>query len=506
MSSPPNTIFEQLPPTQAINDIQVRTFCEAVKTQLDTFTGNSGVNSDNKVVTVSDLPRLTVGAFNAALLQQATPAPLVKGTIGLPKSSGATVPSITDLVNNLANFILTTPLFQRLGQNLQVLTIPDGIFAKLNSIEVVNTSRYNSLVTTISAQATLITTLGVQVGAAQAAIVSEQTVRATKDYALAQVINTLWATIGTSTSIIQDGTLAAATPVAATAVKWNQVTASVNDPNTGLPYAASIYSLTSTYINSANSTMNATYIVQAQLSSGGQTVVGGFGLMATAGAGSPPGGVFDFGVRADKFFIAGTSSTPDLPTQLSLPAVPFIVVTSPQTVGGISYSPGVYMKTAFIVDASIGTAKIQDASITNAKLGAASVDTLTLAGNSVTVPSSVSNNSGLTLNTSYQSVATIVVDFGSIAPSMVYVNGMCNVLATSSSGSTTIQAYVAQDGGSLGSFGYSFTSGFSGTAIAIGATICGAGVHQYDLMVSASSGGSTYTAGQANLTVLGAKR
>jgi hypothetical protein len=89
-------------------------------------------------------------------------------------------------------------------------------------------------------------------------------------------------------------------------------------------------------------------------------VVGGFGLAASTGAGSSQPPTIDFGIRADKFWIAATTSTPSLATQLGAgyDSVPFIVVTSVQTIGGITYSPGVYMKSAFIVDASIDNAKI----------------------------------------------------------------------------------------------------------------------------------------------------
>lgn len=46
----------------------------------------------------------------------------------------------------------------------------------------------------------------------------------------------------------------------------------------------------------------------------------------------------------------------------------------------------VYMSSAMIQNASIGTAKIADAAITAAKIGVAEVDTLRIKGNAVTVP------------------------------------------------------------------------------------------------------------------------
>ena len=47
---------------------------------------------------------------------------------------------------------------------------------------------------------------------------------------------------------------------------------------------------------------------------------------------------------------------------------PFMVLTSPQTIGGVTYSAGTWIDVALIANATIGTAHIKDASITNAKI------------------------------------------------------------------------------------------------------------------------------------------
>lgn len=205
---------------------------------------------------------------------------------------------------------------------------------------------------------------------AYAAIGEERTVRTNKDNALAGAINQVWAQIGGSTAVIQDGQLASVTPSGASATKWTQVVASVTDPNTGLVNSTSIKQDLNVYANSANNTFNAIYSVRAQISTGGQTIVGGFGLSATSGAGSAGGPTIDFGVRADKFFIAATSATPDGTTQENQGnSIPFMVLTSNQFVNGVFYGAGVYIKQATIGTATIGTAKIADAAITNAKIG-----------------------------------------------------------------------------------------------------------------------------------------
>lgn len=66
-----------------------------------------------------------------------------------------------------------------------------------------------------------------------------------------------------------------------------------------------------------------------------------------------------FGINADYFYV-GTSN--------SNKKKPFMVLTSPQDIGGVTYPAGTWMDVALIANATIGTAHIADASITNAKI------------------------------------------------------------------------------------------------------------------------------------------
>lgn len=143
--------------------------------------------------------------------------------------------------------------------------------------------------------------------------------------------------------------------------------------------------------------------------------VAGFGLATTANNSTP---FSSFIVRADDFAI-GSPSGPGIS-----PQVPFVVYTTPQTIGGQTVAPGVYMTRAFIANgiidsaaialaaitqaniaaAAIGSAQIQNAAVQNAHIGYAAVDTLRLAGQCVTVQASYSIRSGdPTTNVTYVS-------------------------------------------------------------------------------------------------------
>lgn len=84
--------------------------------------------------------------------------------------------------------------------------------------------------------------------------------------------------------------------------------------------------------------------------------VSGFGLASTVVNGTPTSA---FIVRADRFAIVGANDATDPLGTLNPTNVPFVVLTTPTVIGGITYPAGVWMKSAFIADATITNAKIQ---------------------------------------------------------------------------------------------------------------------------------------------------
>lgn len=91
--------------------------------------------------------------------------------------------------------------------------------------------------------------------------------------------------------------------------------------------------------------------------------VSGFGLASTTTTSGPTSA---FIVRADRFAITGPNDSTDPLGTLTPTNVPFVVLTTPTVIGGITYPAGVWIKTAFIADATISSAKI--ASLTADKI------------------------------------------------------------------------------------------------------------------------------------------
>lgn len=366
-----HTQVTTLPPTIGIKDPEVRAFLDAMVNAWDLRSGVTNGDDKERFVTLGEINKLASKAIVGAFARG----------VGV---SGGGVPNpgdddISGAIDGIIDSIRRSILYQLLGTTITPIDLSnlrsriDAAIVEVGA-QIIQESEIRS-----SADEAFVSQLSIIVGRvvdAEAAIANEQTVRVSKDNAMASAINTIWAAIGGSQAVIQDGQLAAVSPSAVQASRWTQVVASVTDPNTGQINSTSIKQDLNSYASKVDGKFNSIYSVRAQVDVGGRTVVGGFGLSATAGAGSAEGPTIDFGVRADRFWIAATAGSGDVASQMN-PAkneMPFIVVTSTQTYNGITYQPGVYMKSAFIVDASITNAKIGNLIYSNNFNGAISSD------------------------------------------------------------------------------------------------------------------------------------
>jgi hypothetical protein len=111
----------------------------------------------------------------------------------------------------------------------------------------------------------------------------------------------------------------------------------------------------------ADGHLGALYSVRVQLTHGGRTVMGGFGISGTSVGGAGP--TIDFGVVANKFWIgapAGSTGIADV--------LPFVVQTTDTVVNGVTIPRGVYMDAAFINNLTAMVARLGNAWIDNAMI------------------------------------------------------------------------------------------------------------------------------------------
>jgi hypothetical protein len=144
----------------------------------------------------------------------------------------------------------------------------------------------------------------------------------------------------------------------------NLPSTSYTDETTGNAVAASVQQEAT-----ARATVDGQLLAQWTVKTDLNGYVSGFGLASTLNTATPSS---TFAVRADAFYIANPTG-PGVP-----PSMPFIVRTTPVTIGGEVVPIGVYMSQAFIQNGTITNAKIANATIENAKiinLSAAKIDT-----------------------------------------------------------------------------------------------------------------------------------
>lgn len=240
----------------------------------------------------------------------------------------------------------------------------NNVRLRLGSVEAGLIDERNLRITANNAIYDSINAVKLRVDGAEGGIAAETNVRVSRDNAIASAINTMWAKIGGNEAVIKDASLAAATINSAEATRWNQVQSAVTDPATGKVYAASIVQDTKTFINLVQNKFQTLYGVKTQYDYKGKQVVGGFALSMIGNIDQGLEGVtIDFGVAADRFFITSTTSS-GVGENTKGPEFPFIALTRPEVVNGVTYQPGVYIKKAVIGDASVDTLKIAGVSVT----------------------------------------------------------------------------------------------------------------------------------------------
>lgn len=185
-------------------------------------------------------------------------------------------------------------------------------------------------------------------------------------------------------------TNARSTADSALASRADALESTVNNPTTGVTATANAVSLLTTEVF-PNGTAQASYIDQVKATSDSNTAaiqteataranadnslyaqytvkidvngyISGFGLASTLNNATP---FSEFLVRADRFSIGAPGRTN---------IVPFIVVTNPTTLNGVSVPAGVYMDAAFIRNGDITNARIANAAIDDAKIASLSAD------------------------------------------------------------------------------------------------------------------------------------
>lgn len=183
-----------------------------------------------------------------------------------------------------------------------------------------------------------------RIAQALAGVASEQNARTISDTALASALNTVWAVVGNNNSLVQNGSTVAVNESVGAASNWTAVQTEVLNPD-GSSKVAAIRTDFNTYANANTGYVNASYTLRINVNNGGTNTIGGFGLMVDGQTNSSA-----FVVAADSFTIANANGT--------VARTPFVALTVPTVINGLTYPPGVWMDTATIQLGTITRAHI----------------------------------------------------------------------------------------------------------------------------------------------------
>ena len=192
------------------------------------------------------------------------------------------------------------------------------------------------------------TTLNTAVSGNTVAITAEQKARSTADSANATSIISLRTDVETNYATNTALATASSTLTSALATSTSTLTARLNDAGGGVAMEQK-FSVQASSITG----LQGQYTLKIQAGD----VIAGFGLAVDNS------GTSSFVIRADRFALA-----PGVGSAGPVTNCPFYVLTSPQTIDGVSVPIGTWMSTAFIANATITGAKIGTATITNAHI------------------------------------------------------------------------------------------------------------------------------------------
>lgn len=337
----------------AIPDENTRLVLRSIVDGINVRNGASGEGT-SAFVTKGEMTGLKSGGWFGGAGASATPTP-TKITPG----------DINRIINDLQGQVMESLLFKELGERINLIDKPGGIFDRVGATELVLRNETTQRVDGDTAISRTVSTMGTRVGQAESAIQTETNQRVNAENAFQNTLNTQYSSFNYNLGLVQQSVTTNANNVSALSQVLNQIQAAVGNNSAAIQQEAQ------TRVN-ADGDIYAKYSVKIDVNG----YVAGYGLMSTANNSTP---FSEFIVRADRFAI-GSPSGPGI-----TPVIPFIVTTTTDAKGN---APGVYMDMAMIKKASIVSAFIGDAEITTAKIKDAAVETLTIKGNAVTVPNS----------------------------------------------------------------------------------------------------------------------
>jgi hypothetical protein len=270
------------------------------------------------------------------------------GTNGLAVTTGQ---DVSLLLEALTGEITESQLFADLGARINLIDGPTTLAGSVAARILTETqarlaadtalgSSITTLQNTDATQATQITTLQTRATSSESNIITLQNTTASQASSITSLT--------TRTTAAESNITSLQTTTANQATQLNTLSTTVGNNTTAIQTEATTRA-------SVDTGLLAQYTVKADVNG----YVSGFGLASTANNSTP---FSSFIVRADSFSIANPAG-PGI-----APALPFIVRTTPTTIGGVSVPVGVYITDGFIQNGTISTAKIANAAIDDAKI------------------------------------------------------------------------------------------------------------------------------------------
>lgn len=347
-------------PLSALNYVQDENTKAVLLALIDGWQMRNGQTGSgmHRFLTEADLP---------AYVDKTVASEVAKAQGKQPLSGG----EISRIINNLQDQITESHLWKSLGDRIDNIDKPGGIFDRLDGAETAIVSETTARLEGDTAALTQLTALGIRVGDAETGLASEVTARTNGDTAIIQTVNTQYAETTNKFAAVQVTTDTLTNSTAAQAQQISTLQSNVAGVTSSLQTEASTRA-------NADGELSAQYTVKID----NNGYVSGFGFASTVNNATA---LSEFYIRADRFAI-GSPTVPHAVGEPAPPAnLPFIVRTDNWVDNnGITRPGGVFMKAAWIEYAAIDTAQILNAAITTAKIQDAAIESAKIQNLAVT--------------------------------------------------------------------------------------------------------------------------
>jgi hypothetical protein len=330
----------------------------ALNNALGNYTNTAGLVADYYTKTATDSAISSATQFLVSTTNLNTALSAYTNTASLTANYYTKTAADSAISQATQNLVSTTGLTNALGAYTNTATLNSLYYTKTGADSAITAATQNLVSTTA-----LNTALGNYT--TTSSLTTNYYTKTDANTAISNATTNLVSTTALNTAL---GNYPTTSTLSTNYYTKTEANTAISNATTNLVSSSTLNNYTTTAALQANyftkasgNALEGKYTVKVDLNG----YVSGFGLASTA---NDAGATSTFAVRSDSFYIASSSGPGITPT------MPFIVRTTPVTIGGVDVPVGVYITDGYIQNGTITNAKIANLAVDSAKIASITAD------------------------------------------------------------------------------------------------------------------------------------